>query len=187
MNDREIRDLLFQRDEEALRRLTEGCGRLCRRLAFDVLGSTPDAEEVLDDALLQVWNTVPPADPPSMKSYLMLIVRSRAIDRLRSRERVRRGGGQGTAVLEELADLLPDSAADGRDLPDRLALKEALAGFLKSLDENERTLFLRRYWWFTPVKEIAAEENLSVGAVKMRLARTREKLRDHLRREGFEI
>lgn len=56
MNDREILDLLCERDERALSRITRQYGKACRNLAAKLLHSEQDAEEVFNDALMQIWN-----------------------------------------------------------------------------------------------------------------------------------
>lgn len=186
MDDQRIKDLLRARDEAGLSACSSQYGDACRRLAVSLLGDQSDAEEVVNDALLQVWNAIPPADPPSVRSFFALIVRRRAVDRLRENTRQKRGGNGWTETLEELSDVLSDPA-DGRAFPDDLSLKDALSAFLTALPTPERRLFLKRYWWFCSIREIAEGESLSQSAVKMRLSRTREKLARFLSQEGFSI
>ena len=187
LDDQTIKTLLNARDEKALSACETLYGRLCRRLAYAILGSDADAEEVVNDAYLRVWNAVPPADPPTVKGFLALVVRTKAIDRVREETRKKRGGEQWTSALEELAEILPDEKEDGGAFPDRIALKEALGGFLSSLPETDRRIFMLRYWWMEPVSAVAADAGLSLSAAKMRLMRLRAKCADYLRREGFVI
>ena len=66
-----------------------------------------------------------------------------------------------------------------------IAIRDALNGFLGSLKTEHRKIFLRRYWYLSPVKEIAEDYSISESKVKMILLRTREKLRVHLETEGI--
>ena len=70
----------------------------------------------------------------------------------------------------------------------RLELRElntAVRGFLKQLPETERELFLSRYWFLLPVKEIAARFGFSANKVSTSLHRTRRKLQSYLKEEGL--
>ena len=78
--------------------------------------------------------------------------------------------------------------SDGTDIEHDLELKElnaAVRDFLKQLDPTERELFLSRYWFLLPVKEIAVRFGLSANKVSTRLHRTRRKLQSYLKEEGL--
>lgn len=182
--DIEIISLLQKRDEQALSRLREAYGALCQSIARDILGSREDAEECVSDAMMKLWNTIPPNQPDSLRAYLVTVVRSIAISRYRAEHADRRGGGQTAAVLDELADILPaeDTVEQAYD---QRALKETIERFLGTLSPDARTVFMQRYFLMAPVKTIAREQGMSIGKVKMLLLRTRNKLQIHLQKEGY--
>ena len=88
-------------------------------------------------------------------------------------------------ALEELQDCLPEAGSGS--ITDAVVIREALNGFLHDLPEPARGIFLRRYWYVRSIPEIAQELDMKESRVKMILLRTREKLREHLLREGIEI
>ena len=63
MEDEEMIDLLFKRDESALEEIRKKYGELLKSVALRITGSEPDAEECLNDALLNLWRNIPPALP----------------------------------------------------------------------------------------------------------------------------
>lgn len=185
MNEAEITDLFFDRNEEAIAVCRTRFGPLMRLVASRIIGRA-EAELAENDAYLDAWNTIPPRRPESLSSYLAMLTRRRAIDMLKSRRRIKRGGAEYDIALDELSECVPspvsvESEADG----DRL--RETLDSFLGALPENARVVFMRRYWWLESVKDIARDLGMGESAVKMQLARTRNKLREHLEKEGFEV
>ena len=79
------------------------------------------------------------------------------------------------------------SEASGGSLTDDMVLRNALNQFIQSLPEPSRTVFLQRYWYVRPVADIARDLGWKDSRVKMLLLRTRERLREHLVREGIEV
>ena len=148
-------------------------------VAYNILGNREDAEECVNDALMRLWQAIPPAEPVSLGAYLLTAVRNAARDRLTYQKAQRRGSGLLAESIEELSDCLPSA-----DHPDRMiesiALRDALNRFLSALKPTARMIFLRRYWLCLSVKEVAAETGCSVSRVNMSLLRTRKKLKDFL-------
>lgn len=183
MEDQRIVALYWERDEAAIAESRKQYGGYCRTIAARILGSEEDAREVENDTFLAAWNAIPPAHPDNLGTFLGMLCRRKSIDRRRQDTRQKRGGGQWEAALEELGDCL----TDGDRVADQIALRDALERFLREQSEENRNLFLRRYWWFSSVSEIARDFDLSESAVKVRLLRTRESLRQHLEKEGFSV
>lgn len=180
LEDSEILRLFRARDERALRAAEEKYGRLCRALAYHILNSHQDAEECFNDALLHVWNAVPPAMPQNLSAYLAATVRNLALDRQRLKRREKRGDGQVALAVEELASVLPSQEPD---LIERIALSDALNRFLGTLPAESRVIFVLRYWACLSILEIAEECGAGVSKVKMSLMRTKSKLKQFLEKE----
>ena len=73
-------------------------------------------------------------------------------------------------------------------VPDDIQLlREAVNGFLDSLERERRIVFVQRYWYMLGISEIAAERGMTEGAVKMSLKRTRDNLKIFLEKEGFTV
>lgn len=176
--------LLEQRDEQGLKTLDAEYGKLCRSIAFDILGSREDAEECFNDALMRVWNTVPPVQPESMRAYLVTIVRRLAINRYRADHAQRRGGSQMPSAIDELAEILISDESVEQEL-DRRTLRDGIMRFLQTLPQETQSVFLQRYWMMRPVSEIAEAGQITKSKVKMTLLRTRNKLKEFLMKEGL--
>ena len=186
MEDDMIVGLFWDRDERAIAESKTKYGRYCRHIAMRILNLREDAEEAESDTYLRAWETIPPNRPESLMSYLGAICRQIAIDKLKRNTRLKRGGGEFARALEELGECVADERNSG-DFTDKIALRDALNAFLSSLPDEARRLFMQRYWWSCSINEIASEHGMTESAVKMSLLRSREQLREHLQKEGFEL
>lgn len=183
MDDKGLIELFFARAEEAIAELDRAYGRLCRSLSGQILPDRRDVEECVNDSYLNVWNAVPPARPNPLKTFLCTVVRRVSITRYHHNTAAKRDS-QYTVSLEEL-----DGCLSGPDTPEaaveRKELTAALEGFLDGLTQENRVIFLRRYWFADSYSQIARQVGLSENAVSVRLVRIRKDLRTHLQKEGF--
>ena len=184
MEDRQIVDLYWARSEVAISETDKKYGRYCHYIAYQILSDDMDAEEIVNDTYLKTWNTVPPNRPDPLKGYVGKISNRLALDRYDTKTAAKRGGGQLPAVLHELSECIP-SNNEGEDIGYSVALRDALGRFLKALPERTRTIFVRRYWYVTPVAEIAEEFGMKESSVAMLMLRTRLKLKAFLEKEGL--
>jgi RNA polymerase sigma-70 factor (ECF subfamily) len=184
MEDRKIVDLYFARSEEAIKETDKKYGKYCHYIAYQILSDNEDAREIVNDTYLKVWNTVPPQEPIPLKPYVGMISRQFSINEYARKHRKKRGG-QMPLLLGELAECLP-SEASPTDETEMLATRDALNRFLATLPEQTLKIFVRRYWYASTVEEIAREYGMKKSAVGMTLLRTREKLREFLKKEGID-
>ena len=185
MEDQEILDLFFARDQRAIGAMARRYGGILLHTAQNILHSQEDAEECVNDGYLRLWNAIPPKRPKPLLSYAAKVVRNLSISRLRRNSAQRRDGAYDLA-LEELAESLPGPETV-EDSLDARTLAESINTFLAGLDRETRVLFLRRYWFSDPVAQIAADLGLTPNAASVRLSRTREKLKQHLVKEGIAV
>ena len=78
MDDEQILDLYFARDEQAVTETDRKYGGYCYSLANGILNSEQDAEETVSDTYLKAWNTIPPHRPSVFKLFLAKITRNLA-------------------------------------------------------------------------------------------------------------
>lgn len=183
MDDSKIIDLYWQRDERAISETDGKYGTFCYSLAYRILEQHQDAEECVSDTWLRAWNAMPPQRPNRLQQFLARITRNLAFDRWRAHRAGKRCAL--TVALDELESCLP--APDGVEEPLRQKeLSEALSRFLNALPARERGIFLRRYFYVESTKEIAERCGLKESHVLTLLSRTRKKLREQLRKEGFD-
>ena len=186
MEDTQIISLFWNRREAALEETEKKYGPYLNQVAYRILGSREDVEEVLSDTYLAAWNSIPPEKPRVLRHYLSRITRNLAFDRLDYNTAQRRNSNM-TQTLEELDGCLPDRGQDLEKALEAGILKESINSFLASVNRTDCALFLGRYYYGMTVRELAAKLGLTVGKTKYRLATLRLNLKDHLEKEGITL
>lgn len=186
MEDAGIIELFWARSENAIAEADARHGKYCRAIAYNILQSREDTEECVNDTWWKAWEAMPPKRPNCLASFLGKLTRNLALNRYKLRRTDKRGGGRPLLALEELGEC---AAAPGEmeGVEDRELIVSVLNSFLASLPRRDRMVFVRRYWYFSSVDEIAGEYGLSESNVKVILHRGREKLRKALEREGVQV
>ena len=184
MEDEKIVALYCARSEEAIRQSEKTYGRYCGSIAAGILQSREDREECVSDTWLRAWNVMPPQRPCRLAVFFGKITRNLSLDRWRRNHAEKRGPD--TLPLEELAGCIPANSADA-DPTESVVIVETLNRFLEELDPKQRGLFLRRYWYWSSIRQIAADYGMSESGVKMVLMRLRERLRQQLEKEGIAL
>ena len=180
--DQKIIDLYWNRSENAITETAVKYGRYCTSIAYGILKSREDAQECVSDAYLMAWNAIPPRRPADLGTYLGKITRNLSIDRLRTRNRDKGGGGEMPLALEELEEVVV-----GSDSPENEAIRKELAAsmnrFLRELTVQERYVFVRRYWYLDSLADIAKNTGFSGSKVASMLFRLRGRLKKQLIKE----
>ena len=186
MDDQAIVELYLARDESAISQTALKFGAKLRRLAYGILEDETGAEECENDTYLETWNSVPPHEPRTyLFAFLGRIARHLAIDECRRNARQRRYARY-CELTEEMLECVPgDGGAD--EALEAETLSRAISAYLASCPEEQRNFFVRRYWFFDPVADIARRYGCSQSKVKTALFRMREGLRKHLEKEGYSL
>ena len=182
MEDQKIIKLLWQRSESAIDALTRRFGKRLMSIAMNILGVPQDAEESVNDTYLAVWNTVPPRQPDPLAGYVYATGRNISLDRLKYLTADKRNGRYDVPI-DELANCIPTPALE--ETVDEQELGRAINRFLGTVSADNRTLFLRRYWFGDPVRLIARDLGLRENTANVRLNRLRMQLREYLIKEGY--
>lgn len=184
MTDEEILTLYFQRDENAIEQTRIKYGAYCGKIAARILSSNEDREECMNDALLRLWNAIPPQRPGNFKLYLAAIVRNLSFSRYRKLSA--QSGTEVESVLAELAECV-----QGQETPEEIMLAKDLGKeinlFLGTLRPQDRKVFLRRYFFTESTREIAKRYGLRESSVRVSLSRTRSKLKQYLKQGGYPV
>lgn len=183
-DDEHIIELLNNRDERVLQVIKEQYGALCYQIAYRMTGNHQESEECVNDMLLDVWNSVPPNCPNHLPAYLTSLVRRTAINKYEKAHRLKRGGVQFTTALDEISEMIPAKEQVESEIEQR-ELTTALTEWLQTLSPGSKRIFLQRYYMSDSVKAIAQKHDLSEGAVKMKLMRLRQQLKEYLVKEGL--
>lgn len=184
MDDSQIVDLYWNRQGIAISETKKKYGRYLFSIANHILAQYEDSEECVNDTYLGAWNSIPPHRPVVLSTYLGKITRRLAMKKHRMNTADKRGGTQADLSLDELADCIPANRTIDEQLSQR-ALVSILNSFLSELPETQRQVFVCRYWYCDSIAEIAQRFSWSESKVKMTLLRTREKLKQRLKKEGI--
>lgn len=186
MTDSEIVELYWARSEDAIKETDRLYGRYFHYIAMEILHDAEDAEEIVNDTYLKAWSSIPPERPDPLKAFLGRMTRQLSINRLKQNKAQKRGGGQCLTALDELAECIPDGS-ESEDLASDIDLTDALNRFLRGLPLEQRRVFIKRYWYMSSVAETAAALGMSESRVTSILFRVRNKLKEQLTKEGFEL
>lgn len=184
MEDDKIIALYFDRDEQAIRETDIKYGRLCHNVAQNILNDPEDSEECVNDTYLSAWNAIPPTRPTRFMAFLCKIVRNLSLKRLDYNLARKRNAGV-LVSLSELEAVLPDDRfAPGLEDAE---IGRLISDFLRTEKQEARAVFIRRYYFFDSVSEIAKRYSFTESRVKTMLLRTRNRLRIYLQKEGVEV
>lgn len=178
MKDTQIVELFWERDERAITETQLKYGKLCLQLAKNITGDLQDAEEVVNDAYLGVWEKIPPEKPQCLKSFLCRIARNKSIDRVKYYNADKRKR-ELQVSLDEIEDIL-----SGSDTPekvfDRKETALLISDYLRSIKPDKRGMFIQRYWYYRSVADIASNFGVTENKVKTTLYRVRKELKQYL-------
>lgn len=183
MEDEKIIELLFARSESALSELDQKYGRLCHKVAHNILNDYSDTQECVNDAYLGVWNSIPPNRPESLIAYVCRIVRNLSLKRFRYNTAEKRNS-QMDVALEELDGCL----ASSKDVEKEVIgaeLTQIIEQFLDQLKPVDRIIFMRRYYFSDSYDTIAQAADITEKNVSVRLTRIRSRLRDYLKAQNY--
>ena len=184
MDDKQIVALYWARNEQALAETAAKYGNYCFRIAYNILSNREDADECVNDTYLRVWNEIPPTRPNHFSAFLCKITRILSLKKLEFSNAMKRTPSF-VVSFEELEGILPDERiAPGTEA---VELGSLISGFLRRENDVSRNVFLRKYLFFDTVDEIAERFGMNENTVKSMLFRTRNRLREYLRKEGIEI
>ncbi len=182
MEDTRIVELFFSRDEHAIAETEKKYGQYCHYIASNILTSDEDAEECVNDTYLAAWESIPPARPHVLRTFLGKLTRNIAINRYRH-EHAKKRKAPVTLVLDEVAECIPDPDST-TNVVDEIALSDALNGFLSTLSDTARIAFVKRFFYCASIRDIARDLDLAEVNVKVLLHRTRKKCKTYLLEKG---
>ena len=186
MEDTHIVQMYWDRNETAISESAMKYGTYCTSIAQNILRNPADAEECVNDTYLNAWNSMPTHWPKQLETFLGKITRNLSFNKYKHDHAEKRGSGEITLVLDELTDCVSDTD-NVEQVLDHQELIKAISSFVRSLSENKRNLFVRRYWYADSVSAIANDTGMLQGTVSKTLERTRKQLKAYLTERGFEI
>ena len=184
LDDGAIVALYWQRDERAIQETDIKYRGFLLSIARNFVRDLRDGEECLNDTYIGAWNAIPPTRPNSLRIFLGRITRNLALSRWRRKTADCRGAGEVDLALDELAECV-GSGSNPEQLVQTQELDRIVNTFLRAESDINRAVFLRRYFYLESSKEIALRLGTSDSNVRMILSRTRKRLREYLKKEGY--
>lgn len=178
-HDKEIIELYLQRSEHAIVATRDRYGGYCRAIAMNITGDAGDAEEVENDAYLNVWNSIPPNKPDNFIAYIGRITRNLAINRYRANNTQKRAASVCALSFEELSGCLP-SVGSTDEVGEYNELVRNINEFLSGQNKLNRVVFVRRYFYCDECKKIASALQVSENKIRAVLFRMRKRLKKYL-------
>lgn len=185
MKDEQIVALFWEKDEAAIRNSDAKYGKSLHRISFNILANREDSEECVNDTYVKAWNAIPPERPLRLFAWLGRITRNLSLNRFYENHAKKRGG-QAVVLLSELSDCIPAGQTVEEEVEGKL-LTEAIVRWLKGRSEEERTLFLGRYWFGESLASLAILAGTDPNRLAGRMFRLRQSLKDALEKEGITI
>ena len=186
MKDHEIVELYWKRDETAITETANQYGNYCHAISYYILNNAEDAEECVNDTWLGAWKTMPPQRPNRLATFLGKITRNLSINRFKQYAAEKRGGGQTELALSELEDCIP-APTTVEQIVEEEVLVDSLNRFLYAQPEQKRNIFIRRYWYLYPIRDIAGAYGMSESKIASLLFRMGNELKKHLEKEGIAL
>lgn len=185
MEDKQIIELYFQRNEQAITETATKYGAFCHKIAMNILSIREDAEECVNDTYHSVWNQIPPTKPNSFRAFLGRITRNLSISRFRTLRAQKRYAGM-ELMLSELEECIPTPNTIERTIEGR-ELTNYINEWLTVLPEHDAMLFLRRYWHGDSVKDLAKKTNTTAAQMAQTMLRLRKSLKAYLEQKGVNL
>ena len=186
LEDNEILDLYFNRDESAITETRGKYGLRLYKVSINILRVNEDAEECVNDTLLKTWEAVPPSRPERFGAFLAKIARNLSINKWQARSAARRGGGEVSLLLSELEDCIPSQGGPEEEYESARVI-EAINACLATMDKATRAAFVLRYFHGESIRGVCERFGISESKAKSILFRARKKLGTYLEKEGVSL
>ena len=185
MDDKQIIELFFKRDEAALSETQDKYGKYCLKIAGNILEDIEDSKECVNDTWVTAWNKIPPLVPVSLKAFLGKIVRDISLSKYRENHAGKRYNAM-TVMLDELEDCIP-SGINIEDQAEKRELIGMVNDYLEGIKTEDRVLFVRRYYFGESVKALSEEYGCSENRMTQKLLKLRRKLKAFVKKGGYEL
>lgn len=186
MDDSTIIDLFWQRTETAIAQAANKYRDYCHSIAYRILCSHEDADECVNDTWLRAWNAIPPARPNRLATFLGKITRNLSLNRYEKLHAGKRGHGVADLAIAELEHCIP-AGMSTEDTVEERRITELINRFLDTLPKRSRDVFVQRYWYLYSIPDISKNLGIRENTVKSILFRTRNGLKQQLKKEEVSI
>ncbi|NLL72653.1 MAG: sigma-70 family RNA polymerase sigma factor [Clostridiales bacterium] len=188
MKDQKIINLILEGNELGFIKLANKYEKLLFYIAKSILGNRiEDVEECVNDTYLKLWNNIDKydSDKASLKTYLIIIVRNTAINKLRDLSKHEKN-----QISDDITDIAKYYIDNKQNLEKSIFDKEDLSKLntlIKNLKSVDQEIIIRKYFYLQSSKHIARVMDMTVTAVDSRSSRTRKILQKEFEKEDEEV
>ncbi len=186
LSDDTIVNMYWERNESAIKATDEKYGKYLYAISYNVLRDRLDCEECVNDTYLSTWNKIPPTRPNVLQRFLSKITRDISVDRYRKMNAQKRVPPELVVSFNELEECI-DGLVTEDENEAVTQISKVLNTYLWGLSERDRFVFVCRYYYADPVKDIAKMLDITDKTVYRELSRIRNGLREALSEEGIVI
>ena len=180
MTEEELQHKLSHRQQQALQEAMERYGSYVKTVIYNVLrnqATREDLEELSSDVFYSLWEHAGTISRGKVKAWLGAVARNRAKSFLRSLHQ--------TLPMDEDVLELPDASPENQTL--EKDLRRRLLDAVRSMPPVDKEIFLRYYYEYQTMEQIAASMDIPVGTIKSRLSRGRRRLKQVIMEQEAEI
>lgn len=184
MEDNQMIERLWERDETALSAVFEKYGRYCSTIARNIICNEQSVEEIVQDTLLKLWEAIPPNRPDNLQAFVGRITRNVALNTVKALDAQKRGGGETVLALDDMRNVSTGNIVE--NLAEQHEVLDAVNDFLRSLPSRKRKILVLKYWHCYRASDISQIVGMSEANVSNILRRQRKKLIEYLRKRGID-
>lgn len=184
LRDSEIVEMFERRDERALAEVQSKYGRYCAAVAMNILKNREEADLAVNDALMRLWEKIPPAKPNNLAGFAAKTTKLLCLNRYSSEHAQKRGACENDLILDELSECIASGDNVERAFEEKELIR-AVNAFVGTLPKRKRDMFVLRYWYRMSIKDLSQRLGLSENNIAVTIGRTRKKLIEYLKRRDL--
>lgn len=184
LRDSEIVEMFERRDERALAEVQSKYGRYCAAVAMNILKNREEADLAVNDALMRLWEKIPPAKPTNLAGFAAKTTKLLCLNRYSSEHAQKRGACENDLILDELSECIASGDNVERAFEEKELIR-AVNAFVGTLPKRKRDMFVLRYWYRMSIKDLSQRLGLSENNIAVTIGRTRKKLIEYLKRRDL--
>ena len=185
ISDEDIIELYWQRDERAIEETDFKYRKYLFTIAYNILYSSEDCEECLNDTYVGTWEAIPPERPTYLKAFLTTIIRRVSINKYNEKNREKRIPSNMTISLDEMDDIMGENSVIREMQAEELG--KIISDYVRSLSKRQRYIFMSRYYVAEPIEKIAQELGMSKSTVNKEITFIKAGLKTVLEKEGYKV
>lgn len=185
MEDEKIIERFWARDEAVLSDVSDKYGKYCMTIARNIVYNEQSAEECVQDALLRLWETIPPNRPTDLQAFIGTVTRNIALDMVKATNTQKRGGEDTVLSFDDEPREISTGESSVEALAEQHELITEINMFLEGISSVKRRIFVLRYWHCFSVPDISRIVGMSAANVASNLKRVKKKLLEYLNKRWY--